>query len=143
MQAKLVAIVGADEFKWKNERQKALARDVIRALLLMHKAEGPIILVSGGCPKGGVDIWAEEIADELGIDTLIFKPEKPHYYYYMKRNKRIAEACDVIYAIVPMFNLRSGAIATLRMATEMGKPGYIIEVGEESVKIRLDRGREK
>jgi len=34
-----------------------------------------IILISGHCPKGGVDIWAEEIAKELGIQTEIHPAE--------------------------------------------------------------------
>jgi len=34
-----------------------------------------IVLVSGHCPKGGVDIWAEETADKLGIKKEIYLAE--------------------------------------------------------------------
>ena len=85
----------------------------------------PIVLVSGHCPKGGVDIWAEEIADELGIKKEIYPAEvnqwNDRYCYesghthmgetvvdytrkmkgYRSRNIQIAEACDVLYCIVP------------------------------------------
>ena len=95
----------------------------------------PIVLVSGHCPKGGVDIWAEEIADELGIKKEIYPAEadkegKYHwddkrefdpktydehimggaFYFYAKlrklkgyrsRNIKVAEACDVLYCLVP------------------------------------------
>ena len=89
-----------------------------------------ITLVSGHCPKGGVDIWAEEIADVLGIkkeiypaevnqwnDKVIIDPKSYdehiitgafHVIARMKklkgfrsRNIQIAEACDVLYCIVP------------------------------------------
>ncbi len=43
------------------------------AHLLPPNAE--IILVSGHCPYGGVDVWAEEAAKKLNIKTEIHKPE--------------------------------------------------------------------
>jgi len=77
-------------------------------------------LVSGHCPKGGMDIWAEEIADELGITKEIYRPEINQWNDkgltyginddctplevakgYKSRNIQIAKACDVLYCIVP------------------------------------------
>ena len=81
-----------------------------------------IQLVSEGCPKGGVDIWAETVADVLGIEKDIKYPEvgqwddleeyKPEVDLskapllespmvhtrkkgYKSRNIEIAEICDV------------------------------------------------
>ena len=77
--------------------------------------EVEVILVSGHCPKGGVDIWAEEVADELSIKKEIYPAEvnqwedKIHDYDtlpirqkgYHSRNIQIAKACDVLYCFVP------------------------------------------
>ena len=95
-----IAIVGAEENKWKKE-QKEKAIQLIDALLNFavdgklflspfhftktntgyavegdtKKIDNNIILISGHSPKGGVDIWAENIAEELGIKTEIYAPE--------------------------------------------------------------------
>ena len=71
---------------------------------------------------GGVDIWAEEIADELGIKKEIYPAEVNQWNDkniigrtgmcdseglqktlkgYRSRNIQIAEACDVLYCLVP------------------------------------------
>jgi len=140
-----IGIVGPEAGKWKPE-QISKARIIIRNILvakdpyISFKQEGfysikDTVLVSGHCPKGGVDIWAEEIADELGIKKEIYPAEadkegKYHwddkrefdpktydehimggaFYFYAKlrklkgyrsRNIQVAEACDVLYCIVP------------------------------------------
>lgn len=79
-----IAIVGAEESKW-NEEQKKKAKQKIKEILLNHwvtydifgqfEPELEPILVSGGCPKRGVDIWAEEYADRHGIKKEIYRPE--------------------------------------------------------------------
>ena len=58
-----IGIVGHGTKKFTPETEK-LAKDIIRKILL--EAEDPI-MVSGHSPVGGIDIWAEEIAVELGI----------------------------------------------------------------------------
>lgn len=75
-----VAIVGPQEDKWTPE-QKIKAKEKIKEILLIYKELDNLnhnalpILISGHCPKGGVDIWAEEVANELNIQTEIFKPQ--------------------------------------------------------------------
>jgi len=86
-----IAIVGAEENKWKPE-QKVQVKNIIITLLTKHAFRentkilpyantsmevdwSRVVLVSGRCPEGGVDIWAEEIADELGIKKEIYAPE--------------------------------------------------------------------
>lgn len=126
-----VGIVGASEEKW-TEEQKVQVKVKIKRMLIDHilleaKAndyqEGTpnVVLVSGGCPKGGVDIWAEEIADKLGIKKEIYKPEVNQWEDkrlsfsiprenikgegfakgYRSRNIQIAEASDILYVISP------------------------------------------
>lgn len=128
-----IGIGGGRESKWKPE-QKRIARIIIRNLLCgTHRLSTPqikssfgygkTILVSGHCHLGGVDIWAEEIAKELGIevekhpapakswnDKLIVLEQTAFdsiYGYqdekklkgYRTRNIDMAKSCDVWYAI--------------------------------------------
>jgi len=130
-----VAIVGPDESKWSADLKRK-AKNIITTLLAKHAFRetvkklpyadtsmeidwSKIVLVSGHCPKGGVDIWAKEIANELGIKKEIYAPEvhqwddsilkiplgtkEPAKIFkgYKSRNIQIAKACDVLYCIVP------------------------------------------
>jgi hypothetical protein len=136
-----IAVVGPEEEKW-TEEQKVKAKFWIKHILTCMKVANkcviplnrdtvevidnssknviyPITLVSGHCPKGGVDIWAEEIAKELGCynPDYIFTPEvnqweDSHWMWnpdrppetsigYKSRNIKIAKACDILYCIVP------------------------------------------
>jgi len=71
-----IAIVGASEYRW-SEKQKEKVLRKIETILYAHgyPQEPSLTMVSGHCPKGGVDIWAEEIADEFGIKKEIYTPE--------------------------------------------------------------------
>ena len=79
-----ICVVGPEESKWKPE-QIPKAKKTITDILMNHyteydnygqfEPELEVILVSGHCPKGGVDIWAEEVADKLGIKNEIHAPE--------------------------------------------------------------------
>jgi hypothetical protein len=131
-----IAIVGPELSKWKSKEQIEKVKQEISNILLdyhvipvnekfsSYKHE---ILVSGHCPKGGVDIWAEEIADELGIKKEIYPTEVNQWEDknygpriiinpsdigkdnvlkgYKSRNIQIAEACDMLYCIVPRTTL--------------------------------------
>jgi len=95
-----IAIVGAEEAKWTKE-QKEKAQNIIRCIFVrcsMPKdltaeelelqldrpwfslVKGDLILVSGHCPKGGVDIWAEEIANRLGIQKEIYPAQVKRWH---------------------------------------------------------------
>lgn len=135
-----VAIVGPSEEKWTS-KQKSKAESEIYKIFFKnlkgyHYEEesyggfiglktqfdfNDLTLISGACPKGGVDIWAEEIADINHIKKQIFNPEvnqwndkvecngkeftSNHIHKvlmgYKSRNIKIAEACDVLYCVVP------------------------------------------
>jgi hypothetical protein len=120
-----IAIVGASESKW-TEAEKELVKTMIWAELRdqIQKDDDTLNIeeydtvknttfISGGCPKGGVDIWAEEIADIFAIPKQIFKPEVERwddmwndtndvkFIGYKSRNIQIAEACDILYCLSP------------------------------------------
>ena len=87
------------------------------------------IVISGGCR--GIDTWAEEIAKSLGIKTIIYKPDLKNIkskgdmiQRYYDRNKKIAQACDVLIAFVSS-DRKGGTENTIKYATELGK---IVEV---------------
>ena len=127
-----IAIVGPQEDKW-NKEQKEKAKEQIYLILANHNRiaienKDTVTIISGHCPKGGVDIWVEEIANELHFNIKIYKPEvnqwedrypteheSPYIPYrmwmgYKSRNIKIAKDCDILYCIVPYnwdnFNMR-------------------------------------
>jgi len=132
---------------------KQSAKRIIRGLL-----KSGDILVSGGCHLGGVDIWAEEIAKELGCyDSDHIHLPKTHRWEggYKQRNLKIARDSDIVHVIIvaeypPEYrgrrftlcyhchtddHVKSGACWTAKEAAKLGKPTkwHIIERGEERV----------
>ncbi len=92
-----VGIVGhaADKFTIVTELR---AKSKIRELLKPDD-----ILVSGHCHLGGIDIWAEEIAQELGCydRDYIFPPKIRRWEGgYKQRNLEIARNSDIVHVIV-------------------------------------------
>lgn len=87
-----IGIVGAEgaKFTARGERQ---ARELIRRIL----APEDVVLVSGGCHLGGIDIWAEEEYAALRAvsarpDPIIHLPKEREWKTgYMPRNIAIAE----------------------------------------------------
>jgi hypothetical protein len=142
-----VAIVGSSESHWTaNGRVKAVLYihnllDEMSSSWLYKK----VTLISGGCPKGGVDIFAEMVADELGLEKEIYRPEVNQwkdklidesiptdffhgdkdkfrrYKGYMSRNIQIAETCDVLYCIDPKGRVGGGGFWTYSKAKTLGK----------------------
>jgi hypothetical protein len=98
-----VGIVGAEAAKFTQD-SAARTRAIIKSILeedtkqcMSHKTT----LVSGGCHLGGADIYAEEMADELGLEKLIFKPRELNWSHgYKPRNLQIAHSSDILYNIV-------------------------------------------
>ena len=75
--------------------------------------------MSGGCHKGGVDIWSEMIADAIGIPKEIYLPDVHQWEDdkepmiprwgmfiikkgYKSRNMEIGDNCDVLYCFEPV-----------------------------------------
>ena len=90
-----IGIVGHEKAKFTPVTESS-AKKTIRRLL----NEGDI-LVSGGCHLGGIDIWAEEISDEKGLEKIIHYPEALRWSGgFRERNLKIAEDSDIVHCIV-------------------------------------------
>lgn len=134
-----IAIVGSEASHWTPEtRTKACAK--IKEILIddtyyefSRDDPGDITyptLISGGCPKGGIDIWAEIIADFIGLEKRIYYPVN-HLWEpdgYKARNERIAMACDVLFCIDPVQRSWSGGRHTMSRAEFYGKETHLISV---------------
>lgn len=126
-----IAIVGAEEYKWKGY-DIGIVKETISNILKV-----PCTLISGHCPKGGVDIWAEDYANSKGIETQIYKPQhntwRPHGYE--ERNILIAQNCDVIYVISPRSQksaVWNGGIWTGMYAKQLGKTVSFISITQDN-----------
>ena len=125
-----VAIVGASQRRWTNSAEVKRARKFIKDLLRTYKLvyKDGLVVISGGCLYGGVDIWAVEIARELGIRTLVYPPRGHSWEHFKERNIKIAESCDVLYCIEPRTNPSRGGRWTLEYARKLGKTVYLIRI---------------
>lgn len=134
-----VGIVGHESAKFTDE-WRAEAFGVIGRLL-----ERGVTLVSGGCHLGGVDVWAEEAAHDLGLPHIIHRPKSRSWSGgYKERNLLIARDSDVVHVIVvrqlpadfvglrhalcyhcdSVDHVKSGACWTAREAMKLGKPAH-------------------
>ncbi len=87
---------GADKFTPKGEAE---AKVWIRELLSQPGVEAA---VSGHSPLGGIDIWTEELAAELGLKMIVYAPKLQRWSGgYRERNLQIAADSDIVYVIVP------------------------------------------
>lgn len=93
-----IGIVGHEAAKFTPDTE-IIARRIIRRIIRAEEAL-PVI-VSGRCPLGGIDVWAEEIAEDFGCDTLIFPPKVNRWEGgYKQRNIDIAKNSDAMHVIV-------------------------------------------
>ena len=99
-----IAIVGNGGDKFTS-KQEEVVKELLRSLFLRHKG---CTLITGGSPRGGVDIWAVEIADtvpELVQEIKVYRPEvwqwdPPSAYGFKQRNIDIAKDCYELYNIL-------------------------------------------
>jgi len=127
-----IAIVGSEEKYWTKDQEERVKEKILRILNIF--CLDPTILVSGHCHRGGVDIWAEEIADGLGIEKEIYPAQVKRWSGkggYRDRNVKIAKACDVLYDIEPrrgdVFR-QSGGTWTLKYARQLGKEAHVVVI---------------
>lgn len=149
------AIVGhaADKFTPVTEAE---ARRIIAKIL-----QPGDVLVSGGCHLSGIDIWAEEIARELGCydPDYIFPPKNLRWSPegYRDRNLKIAQACEEAHVIVvkdypPSYDgrkfdlcyhcktsdhVKSGGCWTAWRALDMGKPAHWHIIGRSGSETKI------
>jgi hypothetical protein len=142
MGARCVGIVGSEAAKFTSETAAA-ARGLIRGIILAEPCD---LVVSGECHLGGIDIWAREIAQELGVPFRGHPPKTRSWATgYKPRNLLIAQdstECHCItikeypesytgmrfsfcYHCGTADHVKSGGCWTVKMARQMGKPGEI------------------
>lgn len=94
----IVGIVGSEAIKFTPETEQKV-REIIRSILTKP---GVTAVSSGHCHLGGIDIWAEEIAKQLGVyDSAYIFPPKNHTWSggYKTRNLQIVNASDEVHCI--------------------------------------------
>lgn len=94
-----LGIVGHGENKF-TPRTKRLAFQAILLAMAKYNAE---CIVSGRSPLGGIDIWAEQMAIDLGLATIIHAPRIRRWSGlggYRDRNLKIARDSDLVLCIV-------------------------------------------
>jgi hypothetical protein len=92
----VIGIVGAEAAKFTPFTEMQ-AKAIIRALL-----SGPYVTgySSGHCHLGGVDIWTEEIGNELGLKPFIYPPKTLSWADgYKPRNLQIVAASNEVHCI--------------------------------------------
>jgi hypothetical protein len=134
-----IAFVGADSSKW-DQKGETVVRLKIRNIMRYYMSAYPNAFtpISGHSPKGGVDIWTEEIAKELGLEMKIFAPEvfaweDEEKVGYKKRNIMIAEECYILFVFSPSINGKvvwNGGLWTANYAEKIGKKVYRFDISK-------------
>lgn len=144
-----IGIVGNEASKF-TRLGEVRAKEYIISLVQADR-DGPKAdaVISGACHLGGIDIWAVELAKELGIKATEFPPKSQNWAHYKKRNIQIAETSDMVVSVavdvLPVdytgmkFKLcyhcgtsdhvKSGGCWTAKYALKLNKPGwtYVIQ----------------
>lgn len=143
-----IGIVGHESLKF-TDSMKLSARYTIEQLLgaaIFECGYGNVTVVSGGCHLGGIDTWAVEVANDLGLPSIVHLPRNRQWSTgYKPRNLKIARDSDEIHVIVvegyhdgycPDYpgmrfdhcyhcnsnsHIKSGACWTARQAIRLGK----------------------
>lgn len=93
-----LGVVGPEQAKFTSATE-ASAKEEIRRAVERHGAD---TLISGHCPLGGVDIYAEEMALELGLRMIVHAPSSLRWGGpggYMERNLAIARDSDLVLVV--------------------------------------------
>ncbi len=98
-----VGIVGSDGRKFDKLSEKK-ARDRISQIIAYEIISHPhmnIVIVSGHCHLGGIDIFAEEIANKFEISMIPYPPNNLRWEPdgFKARNMRIAQKSDILYVL--------------------------------------------
>lgn len=146
----IIGIVGSEGAKFTPQTE-ARAKALIRELISFSDVTG---ISSGHCHLGGIDIWAEEIATELGKGLYIFPPKTLSWESgYKPRNILIAKTSDVVHNITlktlpdsfqgmrfegcyhckTKDHVKSGGCWTARYAQSIGKRAQWHIIGESQL----------
>jgi len=130
--------VGSEEKYW-SEKQKQFIIELLNRLIL--KVLKPCVtdfkIISGECPKGGVDIWVKEICHKHKLPYQGFEPEVDQWSDdpifllkgYKSRNIELAKNADVLICIDPVNRKTSGGKYTAKQFEKIHKkPAILIEI---------------
>jgi len=90
-----IAIVGTSHDMTDNEERDI--RQLIAIILKNRCFNTTDIIISGGAK--GVDTIALEIAQGLGFQTKVYKPDKETWKGFRERNLKIANDCDELHCL--------------------------------------------
>jgi len=131
----ILGIVGPEARAWTAITERR-ARNVIRAWLQTKRFAG---VTSGECPRGGVDIFAREEAEDAGLPFRPFPP-RDHCWAsgYKPRNIQIATLADIVLCVTleSLYTCKhcrerhigSGGCWTQKYARSLGKGGFVVAV---------------
>lgn len=140
----VVGVVGAEAKKFLPVWQTWARRRILENIA------GARLVVSGRSPLGGIDLWAIEEANKIGIPTKEYPPETNDWEGFKARNIQIAEASDIVVCIAVRHyhhnyrgrrfglcyhcktsdHVKSGGCWTMHYARKIGKEGRLVIVGE-------------
>lgn len=149
-----VGIVGNGSDKFTAGSRRRAVSEIRYILNNCDHGEG-VTLVSGHSPVGGIDIWAEDAAHEMGYPMDLKIPKQHTWnasYGYKQRNLDIARDSDELHVILvdgypegytgvkfktcyhchTGSHIKSGACWTAKQAQTLGKPVFwhIIKQGD-------------
>ena len=132
MKKKIVCIVGS--YKWADEHIP-IAKKILRTMFRYLDPERHEI-ISGECHKGGIDIWAKELALQHGFAYRGFPAAEHELKSYMRRNMAMACVCDILFRIESPISRTKGSKKTLWWAEERHKQCFeicIFKVNDKEV----------
>lgn len=115
-----LCIVGS--YSWKEE-DIPKAKELIRQILVKAKVRfgTDLLVISGECHKGGVDIWARDEAITQQISFNGYPPISHTKGAYMARNRKMAQDCDVLVRIASSVSKTFGSGYTAKIARNLHK----------------------
>lgn len=145
-----IGFVGSSESHWsKDSKIKVIQKisEILTQCIIQYGKEN-ITFVSGGCKKGGIDLWSEIIVNSLGIPTKIFPAEieqwndynqemdggegwgrsEIHRRGYMSRNMDVARTSDILFCIDPKGRDGGGGQWTANFARKINKEVHHIVI---------------
>jgi len=128
-----LAVVGSRSFKDNLEAKKEAKSLIAGAILALDVTT----IVSGGA--AGPDKWSEEVANQMNIETIIYKPEWKKYGKSagMRRNRDIINDAESV--LVFWDGKSKGTSHDIMLARKYNKP-YVLFVWQKSNEWRKIEG---
>lgn len=129
-----VAIVGSATLTPEQQHQAgrlvALIVTSYRYLVKINDGTGNpmehVAIISGESPYGGVDAFARQYADQIGMEFKGYPPAhnrwEPHGF--KERNEAIAQRCDTLYRVATQNSKTYGSGWTADRTAALGKPVF-------------------